>query len=144
MADELSERTLGYQLIAQFQAASGQLGAAVADALRELDLTEPSANLLWLLDPDADPPSMKELAGRLYCDPSTITFIIDKLQKRGLVERRPGARDGRVKVVALTETGIAHRRKLIQVVTNRSPMSRLTLRERRQLHRLLEKAVGTA
>ncbi|MFF3228879.1 MarR family winged helix-turn-helix transcriptional regulator [Nocardia suismassiliense] len=140
MADELSERALGYQLITQFQTASGQLGAAVSDALRELDLTEPLANLLWLLDPDAEQPSMKDLAGRLFCDPSTITFIIDKLQKRGLVERRPGNHDRRVKVVALTDVGVEQRRKLIEAVTTRSPMSALSLREKRQLHRLLEKA----
>ncbi|MFI5776348.1 MarR family winged helix-turn-helix transcriptional regulator [Nocardia sp. NPDC051570] len=144
MAAEPSDHALGYALITQFQVAAGQMGAAVADALRELDLTEPSANLVWLLDPANEPPSMRQLAAGLFCDPSTITFIVDKLEKRGIVERRPSASDGRVKVVALTTEGARLRRELVAAVTARSPMSRLSLREKRQLHRLLSKAIAAA
>ena len=39
--------------------------------------------------------SMKELAGQLSLAHSTISGIVDRLQKRGMVERRPDPRDGR-------------------------------------------------
>ncbi|WP_378738224.1 MarR family winged helix-turn-helix transcriptional regulator [Nocardia brasiliensis] len=142
MAAVLPEQGLGYLLITQFNAVSTQMSAAVGSALRDLDLTEPSANLLWLLDPDTDPPSMTHLADRLGCDPSTVTFLVDKLEKRGSVQRRASRRDGRVKVVALTAAGIEQRRKLVEAMTARSPMARLSTKEQQQLHRLLSKATS--
>ncbi|WP_378733390.1 MarR family winged helix-turn-helix transcriptional regulator [Nocardia brasiliensis] len=87
---------------------------------------------------------MSELARRTCSDPSTVTFIIDKLEKRGTVEWLPGPDDTRVKVVALTAVGIAQREKLVDAMTRHLPLSRLSTREQRQLHRLLSKATSNA
>jgi MarR family transcriptional regulator, organic hydroperoxide resistance regulator len=48
---------------------------------------------------------MSELAGILGCDNSNVTGIIDRLEYRGLVERRPAEHDRRVKLLALTAAG---------------------------------------
>jgi DNA-binding MarR family transcriptional regulator len=39
---------------------------------------------------------MKQIAGRMHCDASNLTGIVDRLEGRGLVERRVRADDRRV------------------------------------------------
>jgi DNA-binding MarR family transcriptional regulator len=51
--------------------------------------------------------AMSELALHLGCDASNVTSIVDKLETRGLVERRSTERDRRVKVLLLTAEGQA-------------------------------------
>src|ERR1700682_5990621 len=53
--------------------------------LADLHLTSPQAMLLHHLD---DPLPMNEVAGKLHCDPSNVTGIVDRLEGRGLIERQ--------------------------------------------------------
>ena len=48
---------------------------------------------------------MGELAEHLYCDASNVTGIVDRLEGRGLVERKPDPNDRRVKRLVLTPQG---------------------------------------
>jgi len=48
---------------------------------------------------------MSDLATFLGCDASNVTAIVDKLESRGLVERRSADRDRRVKSLLLTPAG---------------------------------------
>ena len=50
--------------------------------------------------------TMRSLAEHWACDASNATWMIDRLEQRGLVERRPMAGDRRVKKVALTPLGV--------------------------------------
>src|ERR1700689_3028176 len=52
-----------------------------------------------------EPMAMSQLAGRLKCEPSNITGLVDRMEKRGLVTREPDGRDRRIKLVTPTETG---------------------------------------
>jgi DNA-binding MarR family transcriptional regulator len=52
-----------------------------------------------------EPLSQRRLAERFGCDPSNISLLVDRLVERGLVERRPDAADGRVKLVVATDAG---------------------------------------
>jgi DNA-binding MarR family transcriptional regulator len=73
------------------------------EAAGEFDLHPRQAHLLRLL---ADGPRpMRKLACRLHCDPSNVTGISDRLEERGLVERRADPADRRVKMLALTPEG---------------------------------------
>jgi len=49
--------------------------------------------------------TMRELADAWACDASNATWIIDRLETRGLAERRAKPGDRRVKLVVLTPTG---------------------------------------
>src|SRR5690348_953923 len=64
------------------------------ERLEDIELTFPQAMLLRQLG-DALP--MSETAGRLRCDPSNITGIVDRLESRGLIRRESGTTDRRVK-----------------------------------------------
>ena len=60
---------------------------------------------LLTLDPEA-PQSMSALAGGWGCDASNVTWLVDRLEENGLVERRPHPSDRRVRTVALTPKGV--------------------------------------
>jgi DNA-binding MarR family transcriptional regulator len=85
---------------------------------------------------------MSRLAGVLKCDPSNVTGLIDRLESRGLVQRRPSREDRRVKVVELTRTGSRLRMQLLHRVTaSPLPLARLSAAEQRALVRILERLV---
>ena len=79
----------------------------------ELGLPEAQCQVLERLDPQA-PVAMCRVAEALDCDPSNITGIVDRLQARGLVERRSDPRDRRVKKVVLTPHGREQRKRLLE------------------------------
>ena len=75
----------------------------------ELDLAPMQVMALVRLDA---PVPMSALAGALHCDNSNVTGIVDRLEERGLVERRPSAGDRRVKLLVLTEAGAELRARI--------------------------------
>jgi DNA-binding MarR family transcriptional regulator len=81
-----------------------------ADAAR-LDLREATGRLLLALEPNAEI-QMGVLARRIGRDPSTATRFVDRAAAEGLVDRRPGTRDRRRRVVVLTPRGIEARQAL--------------------------------
>ena len=50
-------------------------------------------------------PSQHDIAQRMGVDRTTMVGLVDELEKKGLVERRPDPLDRRKNVVALTEAG---------------------------------------
>ena len=48
----------------------------------------------------------------MQIDASQMTWLVDRLEERGYVERRPLPTDRRVKTIALTPTGLALRTRL--------------------------------
>jgi DNA-binding MarR family transcriptional regulator len=82
-------------------------------AARELGLNPGAAKLLHELAPD-DPRSMRALAEAFACDASNMTWLVDQLEERGLVERRTLRGDRRVKTVALTALGEKTKAELLE------------------------------
>jgi DNA-binding MarR family transcriptional regulator len=110
-------------------------------AASELDLHPAQAGALLQMDPD-QPRPMHELAALLACDNSNVTGIIDRLEARGLVARRPYEEDRRVKHVVLTSRGAGLRDRLLeQVGQPPTGLERLSATERRQLRDLLRRVV---
>jgi DNA-binding MarR family transcriptional regulator len=48
---------------------------------------------------------LSELSDRLHIAPRSVTEVVDALQDRGLIERRPDPSDRRATLVALTDQG---------------------------------------
>jgi DNA-binding MarR family transcriptional regulator len=111
-------------------------------AINEFDLSPPQALALRHLEPGSPLP-MSALAGLLHCDNSNITGIVDRLEDRGLVERRPAAHDRRIKHLLVTDRGAEVRERLAERM-DRAPeeLDRLTKAEQRQLLALLRKVAG--
>jgi DNA-binding MarR family transcriptional regulator len=113
------------------------------DALIELDLTLALSDVLWQLDPALGPVSRRELAERLRCDPSNVTFLVDRLEQRRLVSRVRAGSDRRVTVLALTPAGAAARDRLIVTLADSPMFNGLVAAEQRQLAALLKRCVGS-
>ncbi|MEV5143795.1 MarR family transcriptional regulator [Streptomyces sp. NPDC052727] len=108
------------------------------EAAGEHTLTGPQARLLSLLS--LEPLPMRKLAQKLKCEPSNVTGIVDRLESRGLVERRPDPADRRVKVAAATEEGRRVARDLRESLHfAREPLAALTDDQRRSLRDLLRR-----
>ena len=88
----------------------GQKGRMFAIA-GEFDLAPAQVMALGRLEPGR-PCAMSELAGALRCDNSNVTGIADRLEARGLVERRAADHDRRVKMLHLTDEGAELRERL--------------------------------
>lgn len=108
------------------RAATLGLTVAQATALREM----------------SGPMTMRELAERMCCEPSNTTFVIDRLEKQGLVERHPHPTDRRAKHLVLTAEGTALRDRLLTLLAVDSPLSALGADEQRVLHGLLEQVIA--
>ncbi|WP_099905382.1 MarR family winged helix-turn-helix transcriptional regulator [Streptomyces sp. TLI_171] len=52
-----------------------------------------------------EPVPMRALAGRLGCDASNVTGIVDRLEALGYARREAAAADRRVKIVTITDQG---------------------------------------
>ncbi|MCF2530737.1 MarR family winged helix-turn-helix transcriptional regulator [Yinghuangia soli] len=79
------------------------VNAAYADAAREHGLTPQQGQLLCVLM--AQPYGMGELGAMLGLAKSSMTGLVDRTERNGLVRREPDARDTRAVRVALTEEG---------------------------------------
>ena len=81
-------------------------------ALARLGLTPNDSRALMSLDAEVGR-TMRSLAMEWKCDASTATWIIDRLETKGLAERRPHAPDRRVKLVVLTSGGVETRSEML-------------------------------
>lgn len=110
-------------------------------AMGEFDLTPAQAQTLRLLEPHR-PLAMNELADALYCDASNVTGIVDRLEARGLVERRAELRDRRVKTLVLTPAGADVRAKVIAKMSEPpEPIAALSAADQRTLRDVLRRAL---
>jgi DNA-binding MarR family transcriptional regulator len=67
-------------------------------------------SLKALLELDAENPvPMRALAEAWHCDASNVTWLVDQLESRKLVERQVSTTDRRVKTVVLTDAGLSLR-----------------------------------
>jgi len=87
--------------------------------------------------------TMGELARSLACDASNVTGLVDRLESRGLVERRASREDRRVKAIALTTQGCQVRARLVARLSKPpDPIARLSEADRDRLTAILRKVVG--
>jgi len=112
------------------------------DTASEFELHPAQAGALMQLDQESGSP-MHEIAAHLACDSSNVTGIVDRLEARGLVSRRAGERDRRVKYIVPTALGLEVRDAL-RARMSRAPaaIERLSPKEQRLLRDLLARAAG--
>jgi DNA-binding MarR family transcriptional regulator len=97
-----------WRLIAElFMGNSGR----AAEIAQSFGLTPGHMKTLLVIEPD-DPKSMSAIADTLRCDASNATWLVDRLEERGYVERRPHPSDRRVRTVAITPAGIEVRAEI--------------------------------
>ena len=117
-------------------------GLRIADSdLATLRALQCGREWIWIAgnhDPDPAEGIGGSFAETLACDASNVTGLVDRLESRGLVRRRPSAADRRVKVLDLTPTGSRLRAVLLDRMTAPpATLGRLSVHEQRALVRIL-------
>ena len=107
----------------------------------ELLLSPAQCHVLHLLEPGR-PIAMNQLAEMLACDASNVTGLVDRLETRGLIRRRPSDKDRRVKVLDLTSSGARLRALMLERMTKPpKSLDRLSREEQRTLVRILRRLI---
>lgn len=90
-------------------------------------------------------PGMLELGSHLGLDKSSMTGLVGRAEKRGLVQRSPSPHDGRAVLVSLTPLGRQVMQRCAAVVDRRITelTEPLTAAQRAQLTQLASALVGT-
>ncbi|WP_374991317.1 MarR family winged helix-turn-helix transcriptional regulator [Streptomyces sp. LHD-70] len=96
-----------------------QIEAHVRERASSLGLTAPQAIALREL---TGPLTLRELSTRMGCEPSNATFVSDRLEDQGLVDRRPHPQDRRAKQLVLTDKGTDLRERLLELFAEDSPL----------------------
>lgn len=134
-------RTIEEEVLDLLFQALGQLKHHFHAAIVDLGLSPQQAHALRSLDPTRPVP-MRELAAGIMCDASTVTGIVDRLERQGLVERRPDPDDRRVKGLVVTPAGIELRDRIWREVLGHAPhLDVLSPEERVQLRDQLKRVV---
>lgn len=103
-ANEDLSAVLGARLGYLLKHAQLRLAGFTAPALAPFGISGRELAVLMTID-DPVPLSQQDVAGRLGVDRTSMVTLIDGLQDKGLVQRRPDPADRRRNVVTLTETG---------------------------------------
>ena len=92
-----------------------------------------------------EPKPMGRIAEVLQCDNSQMTWITDRLEERGLVERTADPKDRRVKLLVLTDVGRRVRDEIDARLAVPPPeIASLSAADARALRDLLRKALAGA
>jgi DNA-binding MarR family transcriptional regulator len=109
---------------------------------RRTGLSAPQVWALRVLDGQSDRPH-GTLAERLYAHPSTVSGIVDRLEKRAMVVRSPDPEDGRGTRLSLTAYGrrVARRSPPPVQLGLQQALERLPIAQLRRLRRVLQTVV---
>jgi DNA-binding MarR family transcriptional regulator len=90
----------------------------------------------------SDPITARELAGRMVCEPSNVTFVLDRLEQQGLIERQPHPTDRRAKQLVLTPAGWRYRADVLERLNAQSLLAPLSAAQQESLRDMLRTLVG--
>jgi DNA-binding MarR family transcriptional regulator len=117
----------------------GQAHSRMIEASAAVGVSPGLLKALFHLEPGEGVP-MRDIADHWRCDASYVTTLADALEERGLATRRPHPTDRRVKMIALTEDGVAARERALELLHEPPPsFGALTAAEQRHLRDLLQK-----
>ena len=110
----------------------------------EFGLNPGALKLLNSLD-ETRPAPMHALAARMSCDASMITWLVDRLEEKGLVKRESLSADRRVKTIVLTDQGKAFKKRFeARLYEPPAALNGLTVQELDALIQALRKLPQTA
>lgn len=101
-----------YRGLAEFRSALRQFVAASENICWAAGVTTQQYQVLLAIGCGPDLMSMKDLAEQLLLQPHAAVQLVNRLEKLGLVLRRPSERDRRSVIVELTPEGLDRLRSL--------------------------------
>ena len=138
------EFKLDNQLCFRLYTASRLLTQAYHPLLSEYGLTYPQYLVLLVLwEKDAQP--VNDIAKRLLLETNTVTPLLQRMEKEGILTRKKGEKDARQMIVSLTEKGIDLQKALVAVprtVGNAVTCDSVTMETIPELYRMLDDIIG--
>jgi len=109
------ELKLDNQICFRLYSASRLITQAYTPTLTELGITYPQYLVLMVLwEKDNQP--VNDIAHRLILETNTVTPLIHRMEKLGLISLRQGDKDKRQHIVSLTQTGKAMEEKAFELI----------------------------
>ena len=131
---------LDNQLCFRLYTASRLLTQAYNPLLAEHGLTYPQYLVLMVLwEKDSQP--VNDIAKRLFLETNTVTPLLQRMEKEGVLTRRKGEKDARQMIVSLTGKGRDLQEKLADVpfaIGNAVACDSVTLETAPELFRMLD------
>jgi len=115
-----------------------------AERLEEIDLQPPLFRILNLVDA-AEGRSQQAIGEAIQVPPSRMVALVDELEERGLVERRPNPEDRRIRALYLTRKGrqkLARGREIATAHEQQLTVG-MAAADRERLTQLLQQIVDT-
>lgn len=132
--------TTGSRVVELVFAILEHVKSAVSETAMAFELTPQQAFLLHVLD---QPCRMRDLAEVLRCDPSNVTGLVDRAERRDLIRRESDPDDRRSKRLVLTDHGRRVRAALQQRVLALPLTAGLSEQQADQLCELLAAVVAS-
>ncbi|WP_027452334.1 MarR family winged helix-turn-helix transcriptional regulator [Segatella albensis] len=110
-----AELQLDNQICFRLYTASRLITQAYTPMLTELGITYPQYLVLMVLwEKDNQP--VNDIAHRLQLETNTVTPLLQRMQKQGIISRRKGEHDKRQQFVSLTEKGLEMEEQAYQLI----------------------------
>ena len=110
-----AELQLDNQICFRLYSAARLVTQAYTPMLTELGITYPQYLVLMVLwEKDTQP--VNDIAHRLLLETNTVTPLLQRMEKLGIVTRKKGEQDKRQQIVSLTEKGKAMEEKAYQLI----------------------------
>lgn len=129
------------QICFPLYSAANAVVRAYRPLLRELDLTYLQYMVLMVLWQDRSL-NVKELGARLRLDSGTLTPLLKRLEGKGLVERRRGEEDERVRIISLTGEGLQLRDRARDIPRQLACSIGISAAEAKELKKLCEQLLS--
>lgn len=137
--------SLEQEVVLNVMRTAGALRQGTTELLKPYDLSAPQYNVLRILRGAQDEGlPCSEVGDRLVSRDPDVTRLLDRLEKRGLIERGRSETDRRVVTATITKKGIEVVNELDTPVTemHASQLGHMKKKELKKLVTLLEKARG--
>ena len=110
-----AELQLDNQICFRLYTAARLITQAYTPMLTELGITYPQYLVLMVLwEKDTQP--VNDIAHRLLLETNTVTPLLQRMEKLGIVTRKKGEQDKRQQIVSLTEKGKAMEEQAYQLI----------------------------
>ena len=110
-----NELLLDNQLCFRLYTASRLITQAYTPMLTRLGITYPQYLVLMVLwEKDMQP--VNDIAHRLFLETNTVTPLLQRMEKQGIIVRQKGKEDKRQQIVSLTEEGRALEEKAYSLI----------------------------
>lgn len=140
-------RSLEEEVLLNMWRTTDALQREVAELLRTADLSPTQYNVLRILrGAGSDGLKCREIGDRMVTRDPDITRLLDRMEKRGLIERRRDSRDRRVVETKITASGLRVLKSLDEPVVEltRRQLAHMDQKSLETLNALLERARESA